>query len=61
MGGAAVYTRSSPSKVRMLEYILENVGSAVTGEELAYIAKKESWARRARELSSVIHFIHFAR
>jgi hypothetical protein len=36
---------------RMLAYLRKNVGRAVTGEELRYVAKnKTEWARRVREL-----------
>lgn len=38
-------------KKRMLEYLRENVGEEVTGEELKYVAHGGStWARRIREL-----------
>jgi len=36
---------------KILEFLRENVGEAVSGEELRYIAKnKTEWARRVREL-----------
>lgn len=35
---------------KILKYLLENVGKAVTGEELSYVAKSSEWARRIREL-----------
>ncbi len=35
---------------RILEYLRRNVGNAVTGEELRYVAKGSEWARRVREL-----------
>ena len=39
------------AKVTMLRYLRENVGIAVTGDELQYIAGSTSeWARRIREL-----------
>lgn len=37
-------------KDRILEYLRKNVGQAVTGEELRYVAKGSEWARRVREL-----------
>jgi len=38
-------------KAKIQEYLLQNVGSKVTGEELKYLAKdKKEWARRTREL-----------
>lgn len=38
-------------KDKVLEFLRENVGSAVSGEELRYVAKdKTEWARRVREL-----------
>lgn len=36
---------------KTLEYLIENVGKPVSGEELRYVAKdKTEWARRVREL-----------
>jgi len=35
---------------RLLEYLRLNVGKPVTGEELRYVAKEQSWPRRTREL-----------
>ena len=36
---------------RILEYLLRNVGKAINGEELRYVAgNKTEWARRVREL-----------
>lgn len=38
-------------KEKVLEYLLENIGRNVTGEELRYVANdKTEWARRVREL-----------
>ncbi len=38
-------------KTKILEFLQENVGTPVSGEELRYIAKdKTEWARRVREL-----------
>ena len=37
-------------KGRLLLYLRENVGKPVTGEELRYVAGKQSWPRRTREL-----------
>jgi len=38
-------------KTKILEYLRENVGHVVTGEELRYLARdKKEWARRIREL-----------
>ncbi|MBS3900870.1 MAG: HNH endonuclease [Dethiobacter sp.] len=45
--------RNSNESVRnkILEYLKQNVGEPVTGEELRYVAKdKTEWARRVREL-----------
>jgi hypothetical protein len=45
--------RNQPGGVRekILQYLLSNVGQAVTGEELRYVAKdRTEWARRVREL-----------
>lgn len=38
------------SKIRVLRYLLENVGQVVTTEELAYVAKAREFGRRIREL-----------
>jgi hypothetical protein len=38
------------AKARILAYLRSNVGKAVTGEELSYVAKSSRWARRTREL-----------
>ncbi len=35
---------------KILKYLRANVGSAVTGEELSYVAQSSEWARRVREL-----------
>lgn len=35
---------------KILEYLRKNVGQAVSGEELQYIAQKYNWPRRVREL-----------
>lgn len=35
---------------RLLAYLQANVGSVLTSEELSYVAKISSWARRTREL-----------
>lgn len=41
----------SAVKDKILQYLLENVGKEVTGEELRYVAgNKSEWARRVREL-----------
>jgi HNH endonuclease len=38
-------------KNKLIEYLIENVGRPVTGEELRYLANdKKEWARRTREL-----------
>lgn len=37
-------------KDRMLEYLRQNVGREVTGEELRYVGRGSTWARRIREL-----------
>ena len=38
-------------KARILEFLRRNVGSAVSGEELRYVARNRTeWARRVREL-----------
>ena len=38
-------------KGKILKYLLSNIGTAVTGEELRYLANERSeWARRVREL-----------
>ena len=43
--------RKDSVSAKILEYLRQNVGSPVTGEELRYIAKnKTEWARRVREL-----------
>ncbi len=45
--------RNKPSgvKSKLIEYLRLNVGRAVTGEELRYLAKdNKEWARRTREL-----------
>ena len=40
-----------PVKAKILQYLRKNVGQAVSGEELAYLAKNATeWARRVREL-----------
>ena len=42
---------SAGSKDKILKYLRTNVGKAVTGEELSYVAnQKTEWARRTREL-----------
>lgn len=38
------------SKIRVLRYLLENVGQVITTEELAYVAKAREFGRRIREL-----------
>ena len=35
---------------RLLAYLKKNVGTAVSGEELKYVARGQSWPRRVREL-----------
>lgn len=40
----------SGSRDRILAYLRANVGEAVTGEELRYVARSSEWARRTREL-----------
>lgn len=42
--------RLEGSRERILKYLRANVGKAVTGEELSYVAKSSEWARRTREL-----------
>lgn len=43
--------RKGGMKSKIIEYLRANVGRAVTGEELRYLAKDASeWARRVREL-----------
>jgi hypothetical protein len=43
--------RKDSVTLKLLEYLKQNVGKPVTGEELRYIAKgKTEWARRSREL-----------
>lgn len=37
-------------QTKILKYLRANVGSAVTGEELSYVAQSSEWARRVREL-----------
>lgn len=42
---------SGSVKSKILEFLRQNVGKKVTGEELSYLAKnKTEWARRVREL-----------
>ena len=41
---------SGSMQSKLLQFLQENVGKPVTGEELAYVAKGETWARRSREL-----------
>jgi hypothetical protein len=46
-----VRNRDVGVRERVLEYLLENVGKSVFGEELAYVAKDAGdWPRRIREL-----------
>lgn len=51
--------RGGSAKDRILEYLQEHVAVPVDGEELAYVARIEEWARRVRELRNedgwVIH------
>jgi hypothetical protein len=43
--------RKDSVRNKVLEYLKQNVGKAVTGEELRYVANNRSeWARRVREL-----------
>jgi len=43
--------KSGGVKLKILEYLRENIGRVVTGEELRYLARdKKEWARRIREL-----------
>jgi hypothetical protein len=43
--------RKDAVRTKILDYFKENVGQAVTGEELRYVANnKTEWARRVREL-----------
>jgi hypothetical protein len=43
--------RKDAVRPKILEYLKQNVGKSVTGEELRYVAKnKTEWARRVREL-----------
>jgi hypothetical protein len=46
-----IRNKNESVKDKALEYLRENVGNRVTGEELRYVAKdKTEWARRVREL-----------
>lgn len=38
---------------RLLEFLRENVGDRVSGEELSYVADGSTWARRIRELRNL--------
>jgi hypothetical protein len=43
--------KSISINIKVLEYMRNNVGRLVTGEEFRYVAKdKTEWARRVREL-----------
>ena len=43
--------RKDSVRNKILQYFVQNVGTAITGEELRYVAKnKTEWARRVREL-----------
>ncbi|MBP7460471.1 MAG: HNH endonuclease [Candidatus Delongbacteria bacterium] len=43
--------RKDAVRIKILDYLKHNVGKAVTGEELRYVAgNKTEWARRVREL-----------
>lgn len=43
--------KSGSVRDKILEYLLQNVGEQVTGDELRYVAnEKTEWARRVREL-----------
>jgi len=47
----AIRKKPGGVKAKLLEYLRLNVGHAVTGEELRYLAKdNKEWARRTREL-----------
>lgn len=45
-----IRNRKGSGRDRMLEYLRENVGLPVNGEELRYVANLSDWARRVREL-----------
>ena len=46
-----IRNKNSSVRDKILEYLRENVGRLITGEELRYVAKeKTEWARRVREL-----------
>lgn len=46
-----IRNRNISVRAKVLDYLRANVGSAVTGEELSYVAKgRTEWARRVREL-----------
>jgi hypothetical protein len=46
-----IRNKKSSVQDKVLAFLRQNVGSAVTGEELRYVAKdKSEWARRVREL-----------
>lgn len=46
----AIRKAGGGSRDKILRYLRGNVGRAVTGEELRYVAQSSEWARRAREL-----------
>ncbi len=46
-----IRNKKSGVKAKILEFLQQNVGKAVSGEELRYVAKdRTEWARRVREL-----------
>ena len=49
--GNTIRRKRTSVKDKILEYLRDNVGTAVTGEELRYVADdRTEWARRVREL-----------
>jgi len=47
----SIRKKSGPVREKLIEFLRENVGRPVTGEELRYVAgNRTEWARRVREL-----------
>lgn len=47
----SIRRKKASAQDKILEFLKENIGKAVTGEELRYVARDQSeWARRLREL-----------